>query len=253
MATSKLTIDLTERNRDILEQIKATQRSPYGNTINTLIEIFCNVPESVKKELIGFIKPQLKELYRQMDGAGDFNFGELSEKTQSYMDIATFLNDGKRISASEIDACNSMKKIPIKNGYLICPNDYIIVNPEQAEKCEYAGVVECRNSSKYGIPHLLFFCNHKYGREYDHYFEEHIMKLCCKAYPRFAEIMDMQVTPIDDPEHPGRQLNAKEWMEAPTIGMFAIYVQDDPTYGRNYEPPHGTRIIRTAPEEGSEF
>ena len=66
MATSKLTIDLTERNRDILERIKATQRSPYGNTINTLIEIFCNVPESVKKELIGFIKPQLKEYLHEL-------------------------------------------------------------------------------------------------------------------------------------------------------------------------------------------
>ena len=48
-----------------------------------------------------------------------------------------------------------MQKIPMDNGFLICPDDWIIVNPEQAESSSYACVVECRNAGKFGLPHLL--------------------------------------------------------------------------------------------------
>ena len=248
MAAPKLTIDLTDKNRETLEKIKAEQRSPYGTTINELIDIFCNVPESVKKELLSFIKPKIRDLYRQMDAAGDFSFKEISEKTQSYMDIATFLNDGKRFSISEIDSVTTMQKIPMYNGFLICPDDWIIVNPEQAEDATNACVVECRNAGKFGIPHLLVFSNRESVNDYDDIYEESIHRMCCRAYPRFAEILDMQVKPIDDPEHPGLLLNSDEWMKAPNIGLFDIYVQGDPKYGVGYEPVAGARIVRTATE-----
>ena len=58
----------------------------------------------------------------------------------------------------------------------------------------------------------------------------------------------MQVKPIDDPERPGLLLNSDEWMKAPNIGLFDIYVQGDPKYGVGYEPVAGARIIRTATE-----
>ena len=38
MAASKLTIDLTDKNRETLEKIKVEQRSPYGTTVNELID-----------------------------------------------------------------------------------------------------------------------------------------------------------------------------------------------------------------------
>lgn len=246
MIKNKLTIDLSDENRTILEDIKKKSRSPYGNTINYLIKTFCNIPDSVKKELLEAIKPLIKKTQDQLVEAEIFKFKELTEKAQAYIDIATFLNDGQSTFMNETDTSKSMKKIPIKNGYLICPTDYIIINPEDAENMEYAGVIECRNSDKFGIPHLLFFTNKKYNSEYDSLYEDSILHQCCKIYPRFSEIMDMQVTPIDDPEKPGFTLNAKEWMNAPTIGFFHVYIQDDPRYGRNYNPPDGTRIVRTS-------
>lgn len=245
MAVTKLTIDLTDKNKESLEKIKSQQRIPYGTTINDLIESFCTIPDSVKKELLNFIKPKLKDLYRQIDGAGDYNFKELSEKIQAYINISTFLNDRQRISINTIDTTQTMIKTQLKDGYLICPENYIILNPEEACSCPYAGVIECRNSDKYNIPHLLFFSTRKYSRDYDSLYQEHILSMCCNVYPRFRDIIDMQVTPIDDPDDPIIPLNAKEWMNAPTIGFFAVYVQDDPAYSRNYEPAHGTRIIRT--------
>lgn len=254
---NKLTIDLSDCNKRILEKIKTERRVPYGNTINNLINTFCEIPESVKKELLVFTKSRIKALYKEMDVADDFLFRDLATQSQAYIGIATFLNDGKRISIESIEAESTLTKYPVKNGVLICPDDWIILNPEQADVMMYAGVVECRNSDKFGkenfgerIPHFVFFSNKKYGKEYDNYFTEHINDLCVRAWPNFQSVIENQVEPIDDPERPGYQINAEEWMKAPTIGYFSIYEHGDITYGPNYEPPAGARIIRTNTDEG---
>jgi len=245
MAASKLTIDLTDENKATLEHIKSNLHWPYGTTINNLLSTFCGLPDGVRNELLNMIKPRLKELYHQMDLAGDFEFKELSEKCQAYNDIATFLNNGKRITLESLEKEPTMKKISVKDGYLIVPSDWIDINPDQADELPYAGVIECRNSKKYSIPHFVFHSNMKYGNEYDDLYTEHIYELCVDAYPEFKKILASQVTPIADPEHPGQYLNSDEFMNAPTIGLFSIYVQGDATYGKNYDPPAGARIIRT--------
>lgn len=253
MAANKLTIDLSDDNKEILEQIKSERRVAYGNTINNLISTFCNMPVQVKKDLLATIKPKIKELYKEMDVSGDCRFKEIVAQADAYMEIATFLNDGKSISLESLEAEPTLKKYPLKDGVLICPDDWIILNPAQASVMEYAGVVECRNSENFGkehfgtrIPHFLFFSNKKYGNEYDEYYTDHINQLCVKAWPDFKTVLDNQVKPIDDPERPGHQINADEWMKAPTIGHFAVYEHGDPIYGANYEPPAGARIIRTS-------
>ena len=67
-----------------------------------------------------------------------------------------FLNRGRRISLDSIESKPKMQKTEMLNGILICPNDYIILNKEDAQYCEYASVVEVRNA-KFGVPHFLYF------------------------------------------------------------------------------------------------
>lgn len=251
MASNKLTIDLLGRNKEVLEKIKNERKVPYGNTINSLISTFCEIPEVVKKELLFFAETRIKELYKEMDAAGECLFKELDEQSQSYLKIATFLNDGKKISVEKLKEEPVLKKYPIKNGILICPNNWIIVNPEKADAMMYAGVVECRNAEKFGkenfgvkIPHFLFFSEKKYAREYDAYFLKYINEMCVRAWPNFQKVIDSQIEAIDDPERPGYQINADEWMKAPIIGHFAVYEQGDKAYGSNYKPPFGARIVR---------
>lgn len=256
MAANKLTIDLSDCNKEILEKIKTERRMPYGNTINSLIDAFCEIPESVKKELLTFIKTRIKALYKEMDVAEDFLFRDLAMQSEAYIEIATFLNDGRRISIESIESEPTLTKYPVRNGILICPDDWIVLNPEQADVMMYAGVVECRNSENFGkenfgekIPHFVFFSNKKYAKEYDNYYTDHINKLCVQMWPNFQKVIESQVEPIDDPERPGYQLNAEEWMKAPTIGHFSVYEHGDPIYGTKYEPPAGARIIRTSTDE----
>lgn len=236
----KLSFDLDPDNLYALQRMKSEIGWSYGNTINNLLSLL-RIPESVKVEIIELIKEQLRSLYKQADSAEIFKLNEINEKIKAYTDIATIFNKGKKLTIDDIQN-RTMKKIKIKDGYLIVPSDWIDINPEDAESMPYAGVIECNNSKKYGIPHFLFHSKHKYLRDYN---TDEIEKMCANAYPDFLDIIDRQVTPERDPEHPDVILNEQAYRNAPTIGYFHIYVQDDPLYGRNYEPPAGAKIVRT--------
>ena len=67
----KLSFDLTDENADTLEAIKNESRVPFGQTINSLIELFCRIPSDVNAELLTFCKEKIKELYEEMDRAGE--------------------------------------------------------------------------------------------------------------------------------------------------------------------------------------
>jgi len=240
----KLSFDLSDENAETLEAIKSEQRTPFGQTINSLIELFCRIPADVNSELLAFCKERIKELYEEMDRAGEYEAQTLMNKSQTYQNLAMFLNSGRRISIDSIETKPKMQKIEMENGVLVCPSDYIILNRDDAEFCEYASVVEVRNA-KFGVPHFVYF-HSKEANQYNNYDTELIERLCVKEWPRFQEIIDSLVEPIPDPtaEHKWQYLNAEEVNNAPQIGHFAIYIQGDSRYPSNYKPPMGTRIIR---------
>lgn len=238
ISTNRLTIDLTDENKSILEGIKNHLSKPFGTIVNTIISTFCDSPKAVNDDMLAFCKKQLKILYKQMDTASPFEFQELSERAQAYINMATLLNNGVRISIDELKAEPDMTRYEIEGGYVICPEDWIVLNPEMAKQCIYAGVVECRRKD-YHVPHFLFFTN-KTSREYDAQFCNHINQLCCKAWPEFIDILRQQVEPIDDAD--GNQLNVDEWMAAPHIGHFALHVQGS-NVPPNYKPPFGAMVV----------
>lgn len=240
----KLSFDLTAENAEALETIKNEQRTPFGQTINSLIELFCRTPVDVNTELLDFCKSRIRELYEEMDRAGEYEAQALMNKSQTYQNLAMFLNYGHRISIDSIESKPKMQKIEILNGFLICPSDYIILNREDAEYCNYASVVEVRNA-KFGVPHFVYF-NSKDANNYTQSDNEIIEKACVREWPRFQEIIDSLVEPIPDPtsNNKWKYLNAKEVANAPQIGHFSVYIQGDPRYPNNYKPPMGTRIIK---------
>lgn len=245
MANALFSFQLQEKNRAILERKKSESGWAFGRTINTLLETFTLIPDSIKTDLLDHIKGKLSELVRQMDQAESYKRAELMEITQKYLDIATYLNDGKELSLADISTTQLMQKIPLKNGLLICPKSYVIVNPEEASVMEYACVIECQNSKRYNIPHYLIFCDRKYGSDYDNAYQDMLLKKLLAKDPDFTRIMDAQVKPISDPESKGKLLNAAAYMEAPTIGIFNVYEHGDPRYPVDYQAPDGTEIIRS--------
>ncbi len=237
--SKRLTIDLTNETKKILEELKSTLKKPFGQIVNQTISTVCDAPKDIKEETLAFFKNQIKNIRMQTDNASPYELHALSEKEQSYINLAMLMNNGKCINIDEKQKEPDMVRYEIESGYVIFPKDWIVVNPEMARKCYYAGVVECRRAN-YNIPHFLFFTN-KASRDYDDELYKEVNAACCKAWSKFHEILQKQVEPIRAAN--GTILNLEEWNLAPTLGYFALFEQGDPALPANFEFPMGAMIV----------
>lgn len=251
MAKSKLTIDLKDENKIILENLKNETGNAYGSTINDLIKTFAYLPANVKKEFMFFASSKIRRLYREMEGAGELNAQVLSAEIHAYSLVRDYFKEGELPLVDRSDIDSTLIKVFIKDGIFVCPSTYILLNYEEAKDSPYACIVECRNSKTFGykhfgepIPHFVYFCSTKYAENYDNSFCEMVKKACVRVWPKFDQVLESQVEPIDDPDNFGEILNAEQWYDAPTIGLFAAYEQGDTKFGPKYKPPAGVHIVR---------
>lgn len=236
-------LKLSPKSKAILDS-KKDSGSTYVDTINTLIELFGTLPDDVHRDLMAFAKSKTLQLAKQMDLSGSFTSSTMETSLSKYLDIIAYLNGGIPISIEEIRTELDMQKIHIRNGYLICPKDFVLINPEDAQDMETACVIECRNASKYDIPHYVVFCHSREPYETADVYDAKLLDQLLRRIPKFQRIVDLQVAPIYDPEHPENILNVTEFMAAPTIGYFPVYVHGDPTKPADYKPPYGAQIIK---------
>lgn len=251
MDTYKFSLDLSGDNKTAVDSVTENLGIKYGPFINLLIRSVCRMPDSMKQKFIDFCMDQCQLLNEQMLNAGGFDKKALEDEKSRYVEFAKIINDGIDVdSESDIDTDPNMKKYALKDGVLIVPKEWIVLNPEEAQDCLYAGVVECRNSKKYGIPHFCFFTNIQYSNEYDQKHQDRINKLCCEKWDKFNEIMNLQVQLIPDPKNKGQYKNSKEYLASPAIGHFSILATDDKLYDN--DPPYGAVIIRSGNNENDE-
>ena len=242
----KLSFDVSSENRHRLEKIKRETGMKYGATLNALIQTFCDLPYDVSADLFDFCKLKVQLLYETMDSAGEYEAQELLDKADRYLSILRFLNHGIPVKVTPIERKPAMRTVPIKDGVVTFPSDWIIVNPEESALCSFAGVVECRNSEKFGIPHFLFFNNAASGKDYSEEELSRVDQLCAELSPEFASALQNQVSLKKKKKNPGKYLNIEEHLSSPFIGHFALYVKDDASKTGN--PPYGAMIIRNQTE-----
>ena len=241
----KFSVDVSGDNKEILDELTENYMFKYGPMINKIIGTFCRMPKSIKKVIEKACLAEYNRLGAELeDITEEFHRKPLEQERESYLEILKLINGGIYEIASEPEEEETMKTIKLTDGYLIIPKDWIVVNPEQAEDCRYAAVLECRNSAKYGVPHFIYLNNFRYGNEYTDMMEENFYELCRKAWPKFTEIEELnkknQLVP--DPEHKGQYLNAEAHLAAPIIGLFSIEEQGDNPFN---DPPYGAMIVRT--------
>lgn len=245
----KFSLDVSGDNKEVLDELTTNYMLKYGPMINKIIGTFCRMPKGIRKVIENACLAEYNRLTDELAHIEEeFHRKPLEQERESYLEILKLINGGIYEIADEAEEEPTMKKIKLEDGYLIIPSDWIVLNPEQAENCRYAAVLECRNSAKYGVPHFIYFNNYQYENQFTDTMEEDFYSLCRKAWPKFIEIQELsnknQLVP--DPDNKGQYLNGEAHLAAPIIGLFSIEEQGDRIIG---EPPYGAMIVRTNVEE----
>ena len=239
---NKTTIDLSAENKTFLDNIKKNKKIPVGGIINNILSIFFRIPKDVRYELLEFCENRKQQLQRELITAGDFSYASISNKIKAYDTIYDAFSDFDNNSVDE----TSMMKLNLQDGYMYYPSNWILLNPEDAAKTNYACVVECRNSTKYNIPHFVYLNNVQSAEFYTSEFKEAINERILHMFPLFADILERQIEPIFEKGSKIKLLNEDEWLKAPTIGYFNLFVKSGDNDLLGYEPPAGAYIYRKA-------
>ncbi len=109
-----------------------------------------------------------------------------------------------------------MKKIKLLNGIVMLPNDVITIDKTVTSSANFAGVVAEKNGT---LPQFLFL-SEKPIDEMTTEDEDRIYKLCGEIVPEVENIRVNEIQPIFDAN--GRIKNAKEWINTPRLGIFAV-------------------------------
>lgn len=250
----KMSIDFTLPEHRLVKEYADERNESSSSIINSLVATFLPLKPSIKQKLYDFCMDNYGKSINELQNTSSFDEQDAAVEASQWINLARYfkLNDKE---SEELKGSN-MKRVMLKDGYLIIPKDFIVLNDTvaPAEECMYAGVVEARNGSKYGIPHFVFFSNYKYGREYDDELETKVYEACEKAYPDFKKFFNMQIkmpnsASGEDWQDPEFLKKMDEWDKAPTFALFHIVEKGDPIYWNsinpNYEPPYNAMIVRS--------
>ena len=218
-------LKFSEKNKNALEKIAKTKNMKYGPLVNEIIETFCSMSPKIKNSFLDYCVNRCIQLEKELQYAGEFERPALLEEIKEYKKIANLINAGEDIYypyEEEVEE-STTKEVEIKNGTLVIPKEWILLNEKDAKESTYVGVVECINSASYGIPHFVFFTNNPVDETIPDEEIKEINNMCVNAWEKFQEVvLNNQIKAIPDPEHKGRYLNRKEYLEAPLLGYFPI-------------------------------
>lgn len=238
MLKKKLTIDVNEHAFNRLTAYrKKLNLSSYSLAINTVIDVILGISKDTKDELAAFCAKKLTEIDKQSDSLGIFARNDAAQKKEDYTNLLNFLTDGKGIPAVPETSNKNMRRIDIADGYVIFPEEWIVIKYNAPQLCRYVGVVETMNGAKYKAPHFLLF-SEKPINQIPEAEVKKIMQYCCDEYEPFKNILEQEIpAQYDSSNH---LLNQDEWMAAPHPGLFSIA-----DYGTAQNYPCGAMVVRT--------
>ncbi|MDU1587022.1 MULTISPECIES: hypothetical protein [Clostridium] len=230
----KKSIDFTEESVKLLDDYKEINEvSSYSDIVNFLIETFLGLNKNVKKTLWRASDLELKDFTRKLNNELPYEREENRKIENQYMKLIRFFNDGK-----EVEVDQRMKRIDIEDGYVIFPDDWLVVYNHNPINSKYAGVVEVKNGTEYNAPHFLFFSEKPINQLTENDIEL-IDKECSVIFPKYKDILRDYVPLIFDKEH--KPINLDEHITSPIPGYFAIQEYNRSPYSTY---PCGAMIFR---------
>lgn len=240
----KISINVLGENVDIIERLTMNSGYKMSPLINKIIKTVCNMPDVQRRAIEQTCLKEYANINELLENTNEeFTRKKLIEDQEQLADMLWLMNGCSYKIDKKVISLNNMTRIELSNGYLIYPKEWIVTNPEEAEQCRYAIVLECKNSTIYQVPHFIYLTEYNFGECNTDDLREKIYDRCRKIWVRFSEIEELNEKNklIPDPNNPNCYLNLKEYMKLPIINLF--YVSEE---GKNDEYPYGAMIVRTS-------
>lgn len=210
-----------------------------GEVIDYLVEISLRVNSGAAAELYDFCQKRVNAAEREMlELKGGVSASLAADDLRARADYFKALaNHMARFVPKERRSINKlpMKRVDMKDGaYAIVPDGWKVVNEGSAPSCDFAFVLEVRNHEECGVPHFVYFSQTEACSTSE------VVGEVSAHWSGMEDILKKQVEPAYDAE--GNMLNAKEWQEAPTIGVFPI--RDSTAFSAANEAPFGAMVYR---------
>lgn len=113
------------------------------------------------------------------------------------------------------------KYYKMKDGMLMCPDNFRRVDIVRVERCKYAYVITAKSGS---IDPVLYVCDMDI-EEIEEWGIDVFLNFVGGVYPEIQEIRDKEVAPIFSED--GKLLNAYEYAASDRIGVFKIKDVED--------------------------
>lgn len=120
-----------------------------------------------------------------------------------------------------------LKRVKLKNGYLVFDSDYfLLINEknilsEKNSEQNFAGVIEVKNAD---MPHYLFLSNTPLN-DLSYQEEEQLIDLLCNIVPELQDIRKQEVKP--EFTSAGVLRNMHQWIVSPLILIYEIQELED--------------------------
>ncbi len=232
----KISIDFDNDTEILLDSHKrGLNGASYSTMINDLVRSMYGLRPQVKKALSDAVESLFEKTIQERPDFGSMYEGERNAVLLQCDNIYQFLNDG--ISLNNADTPNiHMIKVDLQNAYALLPSDWIRIEWDNEKNSNFVGVIETKNSAKFGgIPHF-YFTSKKEIYHLSETEENAILERCITEYPLFREILAKRVPLIKEN---GKIKNFKEYDAAPLPGFFSI-----PEDGTQSTFPFGAKIVR---------
>ena len=239
----KISFNPSYENYYILQDARNRTALPLTTILNNYIDFTTSLDPSIKTPLVEYIDQEIISRKKIQSYESKLMAQNLELQITQLTGLKNLL-----INYSSTKEMYCLEKINLKEGFLQYPKDWILVNPDDANKHMRAYVVECRNSEKYKIPHYIYFddlC------ERDESFYKKVESEIVKIDPKFKKIIEMQVN-AEYKDGEARNYwnitNKDEYFEAPTIGIFLVQtlpeIREIRLWDPKYVPPANIQIIK---------
>lgn len=184
----RLSIVLDDDTKDLLDKVSDRYGAKYSKMIPKLLHEICDMTPSVKSSVLDFLVKKIEQNKEILRVCNKEEKETLLKDQEEYLNIYQLITQG--IAFPEDDSID-MTYVQIKNQSLVrYPKEWIVLNPEEALECRYAGVVTLRgvaDTVEKQYAHILFF-----SEQDDEYTEDEYKKIlsrCCGISRKIDDII----------------------------------------------------------------